>query len=603
MLAYLLKSFACMALFLVFYQFLLEKERMHHFKRFYLLGSIVASLIIPALVFTTYTEPPVLPETLATDTLVTSEAPLGNQPASDMEVVNWSLLLWSVYGIGVIIVGFRFISHLLQIFYRIKRNPKRKEATTTRVLLTALLPPHTFFHYVFLNKKELENQSIPQEVLLHEETHANQLHSLDVLLIELLHVFLWFNPLVILYKRNIKLNHEFLADSAVLKNDISTKSYQNTLLSYLSNESKVKYQSVKMANAINYSSIKKRFIIMKRSTSPKIMILKSLLLLPLVALMTYGFSTKNEVYYPAETDELKNTEHTARSMEIHVLPNNQYVVDGKQIAKKALKQFVYKLHQDITPEIRNNILNIHVSAEETLSNEETWFLFNTLKEYGFYRMVTPTQEIVKGKGNTPFAPDKADNQDKGATRDEMKEYNSLAKKYNEMPKNEMRIKMKEVERMTFIYNKMSEKQRADAEPFPYIPEPPKAPKPPRSEMATQGVQPPKPPKQPKIASDQEYASVKVDSILKNQDPNDGPTISVNASALPPAPPTPPSPLDHVIDMAKKGAVFFYEGQEISSDKAIALLKADKDLNIESKRNNSKRPVVNISKAPIRVKRK
>ena len=69
---------------------------------------------------------------------------------------------------------------------------------------------------------------------------------------------------------------------------------------------------------------------------------------------------------------------------------------------------------------------------------------------------------------------------------------------------------------------------------------------------------------------------------------------------PPAPPTPPDPLDHVIDMAKKGADFYYEGKKISSDKAIELLKKNKSLNIDSRSKNSKKPTVRISKDPIKI---
>ncbi|MFT5762513.1 MAG: bla regulator protein BlaR1, partial [Polaribacter sp.] len=41
MLLYLLKTTFCLVLFLGFYHLVLEKEKMHRFNRFYLLGSIV----------------------------------------------------------------------------------------------------------------------------------------------------------------------------------------------------------------------------------------------------------------------------------------------------------------------------------------------------------------------------------------------------------------------------------------------------------------------------------------------------------------------------------------------------------------------------------
>ena len=290
MVLYLLKSAACMGIFLLFYKLLLEKENMHIFKRFYLIATLIAALVIPGLVFVEYVEPVVTTYSNYNNYIETSTPLINELPARDIAIINWSLLAWTIYYIGLGIFGVRFLRNLFQIINRIRKNTKFKERFSIKVLLLEQLPPHTFFKYIFLNKEKFETDAIPKEVLLHEEIHAKQHHSIDVLFIELLQVVLWFNPLVYFFKKSIKLNHEFLADSAVIKATISTSNYQNTLLSYLSQDSLHKYQSVKMANAINYSSIKKRFKVMKNKTSKKAVLLRSLLLLPLLALMLYGFS-------------------------------------------------------------------------------------------------------------------------------------------------------------------------------------------------------------------------------------------------------------------------------------------------------------------------
>ena len=54
-----------------------------------------------------------------------------------------------------------------------------------------------------------------------------------------------------------------------------------------------------------------------------------------------------------------------------------------------------------------------------------------------------------------------------------------------------------------------------------------------------------------------------------------------------------NPLDHIIDMSKKGALFYFEGKEISSDKAIEIAKSNKHLNIKSNDGDSKQPKVYI----------
>ena len=65
-----------------------------------------------------------------------------------------------------------------------------------------------------------------------------------------------------------------------------SKNYQNTLLAFSSNAT-----APEMANSINYSFIKKRFTVMKTSTSKQTIWLRSLILLPLLALLIYGFSS------------------------------------------------------------------------------------------------------------------------------------------------------------------------------------------------------------------------------------------------------------------------------------------------------------------------
>jgi len=59
----------------------------------------------------------------------------------------------------------------------------------------------------------------------------------------------------------------------------------------------------------------------------------------------------------------------------------------------------------------------------------------------------------------------------------------------------------------------------------------------------------------------------------------------------------------VIDMAKKGATFYYEGKKISSDDAISLLKANDKINISSKGSNGKNPTVHLSTKPIKIYKK
>jgi len=131
---------------------------------------------------------------------------------------------------------------------------------------------------------------------------------------------------------------------------------------------------------------------------------------------------------------------------------------------------------------------------------------------------------------------------------------------------------------------MSKDQKASSEPFPDCPPPPPAPK------VIKGKELPPPPPIPADATPAQKKKMQnaVDDYNNKVPP-------------PPPPPAPKSALDHVIEMAKKGASFYYEGKSISSDEAISLLKKNDKLNISTKESNSKQPKVYITTKPIVIK--
>ena len=361
---YLLKSAVCLVILFSFYKVFLEKENMHTFKRFYLLGIVLVSFGIPLLTFTSYIE---ASDIAASKLLINTTETLASETNSLL--VYLPTVLWSIYAIGVLIFSIRFGKNLWAILLRIKQNQKIKINSIINVLLFDAVIPHTFFNYIFLNKIKFEAQEIPEEVLVHEQTHAQQKHSIDILFIELLQIIFWFNPFIYFIKYSIKLNHEFLADKAVLKKGITTANYQDILLAFSSNA-----PVNNLANSINYSLIKKRFTVMKTHTSKKKIWLRSLILMPLLAVLIFSFSSREEI----ERD-------------------------------------IYTLN------------------EVTLQ--------------------------------------------KGATKEQIKEYNTLAKKYNAMSKDNMRIKAKDISRIKYLYNLMTSKQQKNAAPFPNFPPPPPSPAP------------------------------------------------------------------------------------------------------------------------------
>ena len=295
MIVILIKSTLCLLLLLGVYNLFLEKEKISHFNRFYLLGSIVFSFVIPFLKFDFEIgnfQKAMVPNAL--------QIVQGETISVSNEISIWSTLLWILYGIITSLFLFRFRKNILAISLKIKSNPKEKHQSATLVLVEEKILPHTFLNYIFINKSDFENRNIEQELYTHELTHVRQKHTLDVLFIEFLKTIFWFNPVLIFYKKAIQLNHEFLADEKVVVSYNNVPFYQSLLLEKASWNS-----NFYLASNLNFLVTKKRLIMMTKTTSQSRALLKKIAVLPVLAGLIFISCSEN-----SKTDEsAKNALH------------------------------------------------------------------------------------------------------------------------------------------------------------------------------------------------------------------------------------------------------------------------------------------------------
>ena len=133
-----------------------------------------------------------------------------------------------------------------------------------------------FFNYIFYNPSLFEPNEL-HSVLEHEKVHARQFHTLDILLLEVLKIFFWFNPVLWFYKSAVKQNLEYLADHFAIANAGDKKSYQ-----YLMLKQAVEIQEYTLANSFYNSLIKKRIVMLNKSKSKQVKLVKYALLIPIV---------------------------------------------------------------------------------------------------------------------------------------------------------------------------------------------------------------------------------------------------------------------------------------------------------------------------------
>ncbi|NER18888.1 hypothetical protein GWK10_16850, partial [Spongiivirga citrea] len=178
---YILKSILCLGILWTVYHFWLSKEQLFKFNRFYLLASIVFSLVAPSIVFetVTYVDPqPVveIPDWSSVE-IVESIDPI----IVKKEVFDWQLTLYSLYWTIALILAIRFCVGVITLLHSTRKNPIKKWNNASLILLLKPLVPHTFLNYIFINKAEYEQDKINEELLLHEYEHVKQKHSYDIL--------------------------------------------------------------------------------------------------------------------------------------------------------------------------------------------------------------------------------------------------------------------------------------------------------------------------------------------------------------------------------------------------------------------------------------
>ena len=294
---YTVKVNLSLAVFYLLYVLLFRKDTFIKLRRYYFLSAIIFSLSYP--LFTVSALSNLIqstPEPFTTETSVyigeISMSEIIVEDASEVATpIDWTIVAKNILLVGVFLLSLRFLWQLFSIVRIKSHSEKRSLFGYLFYHLKDEITPFSFFNWIFVNS-ETHNEKELKQILLHEHTHARQWHSVDILLVEILRIAFWWNPIVWLMKRDIAINLEYLADSAVLQKGIDTHEYQCNLLQMNYPET-----AVQLINNFNVSQLKQRIIMMNSKKSPLRKLAKYLSVLPLALLLI----TANSLY--AQTND------------------------------------------------------------------------------------------------------------------------------------------------------------------------------------------------------------------------------------------------------------------------------------------------------------
>jgi hypothetical protein len=326
---YVLESSICLLLFLMVYRLLIANLTHFSWMRIYLLISVILSLILPLLILPIHWRTSIHPFiNLNNFNFLTGAQPGGysegqplssgfsNNLGSNLQV-RMIILAIAGYIVGLLYKAFNFGRNLRSIQKCVKQNPKVREGRYWLVDLNEKVPPFSFFNYIFITNSypKLSADDL-QRIKDHEKVHAQQFHSLDVLFIELIAIFFWFNPLLTYLKKSIQEIHEYIVDEKIAGKSKGKKDYAELLLKLAS-----EVKGFNLSAGFSGSQIKRRIVMISRKRSLPQYKLAFVILIPVTLIIMLSFSY------------IKNPETQTAQTKQNVLINQSQLKIGKIIWK------------------------------------------------------------------------------------------------------------------------------------------------------------------------------------------------------------------------------------------------------------------------------
>ena len=284
---YILEWALCLSAFLLLYKMCFSGSTFHRFNRFFLLGSVVVSALLPLAHITASEQMEPIAEvcrlnTEQFETAQTLVTEVREQPTVGQRFFVFLTLAYVIYMAIQVTNWLRSVVKML-LFLRGKRI-RRVGHWIRLVVHNEEYGPFSWMNYIVISDKERGFGR--RASMLHELSHIKLLHPLDLVFILLCTLV---NPVCWLVMKEIKVVHEYEADDEVINHyHIRSRDYQRLLVIRT-----VGAEAYALACSFNLN-IKKRIIMMKKKQSTWWRLTWMAVTLPLVGVALTAFSKPKE---------------------------------------------------------------------------------------------------------------------------------------------------------------------------------------------------------------------------------------------------------------------------------------------------------------------
>jgi TonB family protein len=301
---YMIKAALYLAAFYLVYVLLLSRDTSYERNRIFIVLSVLLSMILPLI--TLHTSRPMDIQNfgkMLDEVFITASSEGTSASDSWFSGANTVKIIYLLYLTGTALLILKLLADLLNLFFLISRQKE----TGSRIIRFHSFNTAGFsaMGYIFLNSR-LSDEEL-SEIIRHEENHLRRNHFVDIILIEAIKAFQWFNPAIYLLDRSLRAIHEFQADQECLKAGIPVVSYQTLLLNQV-----FRSKAFNLTNSFsNPSMIRKRMLMMTKKRTPSLANLKILLAIPAAGIIFLAISAYAEIPDSAVQNNISVTQTPA----------------------------------------------------------------------------------------------------------------------------------------------------------------------------------------------------------------------------------------------------------------------------------------------------
>ena len=307
---YIFESTLCLTILYLLFRLFFRKDTLFRTNRYLLLMGTVACTLLPLLQinvpqYTTLQLPITAVRHLLTEKEVNIERKGGvdekhlsgeanlfmtgkgedteENHANVIHAIPVTLLLGGCYFIGALVVLTFLLFSTVRMRRLIHSYPACNYGKYKLIICPEKIVSFSWGNMIVLSQEDYERN--PGEILLHEQMHLQHRHTLDLLWMECILIFHWFNPAAWLLMRELREVHEYEADNGVINSGIDATEYQLLLV-----KKSVGTRLYSMACGFNHSKLKNRITMMLKRRTNNWAHLKLLLFVPVATGALYAFA-------------------------------------------------------------------------------------------------------------------------------------------------------------------------------------------------------------------------------------------------------------------------------------------------------------------------